>query len=247
MNTLLIDIETSPNLCWSFSLRNAFISWDSIVEPSRTLCFAAKWLEEGPTYFYAEWKQGRREMLLQLRELLHKADVVIHFNGQKFDERRINGELWQEGLMPHSPFQRIDLWKVISRRFDLPSSKLAYVLKAVNLPNKIDSGGIQLWIRVMAGEAWAQEKFERYNIQDVDAMVPLYYTLLPWIDDHPNLNNFTESDELCCTNCGGVNLGKEGFARTKQSTFQRYRCKDCGTWMQDTRSISRATVRQVAF
>lgn len=246
MNILLIDVETSPNLCWSFNLRNAFISWDSVVDPSRVLCFAARWLEQDHSMFYAEWKQGRREMLLQLRELLNAADVVIHFNGQKFDERRINGEMWQEGLMPYSPFQRVDLWKVVSKRFDLPSSKLAYVLKAAKLPNKLDTGGIGLWIKVLAGEAWAQEKFERYNIQDVDAMVPLYYTLIPWIDDHPNHNNFREDGEISCPNCDSLDFQKRGWAR-KQRTYQRYWCKACGTWFQDVRSVGGAKVRQVKF
>src|SRR5215469_149807 len=133
MNILLLDIETSPNLCYSFSTRNAFISWDAIAEPSRMMCFAARWLDGEVTYFYSEWKHGRRDMLLVLRDMLNEADVVMHYNGQKFDERRVNGELWQEGLMPPSPYQRIDLWKVVNRRFDLPSQKLAYVLKTAKL------------------------------------------------------------------------------------------------------------------
>lgn len=246
MHTLLVDVETSPNLCWSFGLRNAFISWDAVEQPSRVMSFAARWLDGDRTYFYAEWKQGRREMLKALGDLLNCADVVIHFNGQKFDEKKINAEFWQEKLSPPSPYQRIDLWRTVIKRFDLPSSKLAYVLKAAKLPGKVESGGIGLWIAAMHGESWAHEKFERYNIQDVDAMVPLYYTLVPWIDDHPNHNTFREDGEICCPNCGSTDFQKRGWAR-KQRTYQRYWCKVCKTWFQDVKSVGGAKVRQVKF
>jgi predicted RNA-binding Zn-ribbon protein involved in translation (DUF1610 family) len=241
---LLIDVETSPNLAWSFELRNAFISIDQIVDPSRVICFAAQWYGEDEVEFRSEFHDGRGFMLDRLHSLLDSADVLLHFNGKKFDEKRINVEFFRAGLTPPAPYQRIDLWRVVSRRFDFPSSKLAWVLKEANLPGKVETGGFNLWKGCLDGDALSWRTMKSYNIQDVRAMVPLYEQLRPWITDHPSYANY--SDRFCCTNCGSEDVQKRGFARTNQSTYQRYRCNACGSWARDTRRVSGASITQVA-
>lgn len=243
MKILLVDIETSPNLCWTFGTRNAFISWDAIVEPTRVICFAAKWLGDKNTMFYSEWQHTHDGMIDQAYALLTEADVVIHFNGEKFDELRLNQEFAQRGYGPPAPFQRIDLWRCVNKAFDLPSQKLAYTLTHFGLPNKVETGGIGLWIALMNQEGWAYRKMETYNRNDVEIMEPLYKKLLPWIKGHPNLNLYGEGDGWHCPSCGSESVQKRGVARTQVSAFQRYRCNECGTWSREGKSIARSDLR----
>ena len=244
MRTLLIDIETSPNKVWSFEMRNAFISWDAVIEPSRMICFAAKWYGEEETFFWSEFHDSREEMLLELHEMLEEADVLLHFNGKRFDEPRINGEFWQANMLPPSPYQRIDLWRTVSKRFDLPSSKLAYVLTAAKLPNKVETGGFSLWKGCMAGDQESWDRMKEYNINDVVVMEALYERLLPWIPEHPNMAVY--ADEQVCPACGADRLEKRGFSYTGVSKFQRYRCNACGKWSRSGKRISGADIREVA-
>lgn len=244
MRTLLIDIETSPNLCWSFDLRNAFISIDQIVEPSRTICFASQWYGEDQVEFWSEFHNGRGRTIERCHELLSEADVLMHFNGKKFDEKKINAEFYRAALGPPAPYQRIDLWRTINDRFSFPSSKLAWVTREADLPTKVETGGFALWAGCMAGDEESWARMREYNMQDVRIMGPLYEKLRPWITDHPSWANFT--GEFSCPNCGSIDLAKRGFARTKQSTYQRYFCGACGTWSQDVRRVSGAAIRQVA-
>jgi DNA polymerase elongation subunit (family B) len=246
MKILEIDIETSPNLTWTFETKRAFIGPEAIVMPSRPLCFAAKWYREEGTSFYSEWQHGQEQMLQAGHRLLADADVVLHYNGERFDERRLNQEFAKQGWFPPAPYQRIDLWKTISQRFDLPSQKLDYALTHFGLPNKLSTGGMRLWIAVMNGEDWARRKMEEYNRNDVEVMEPLYDKLKPWIPGHPNHNLFSDSDEIVCPTCGGSNYQKRGFAGTEQSLFQQYRCNDDGRWFRATKRSRGSAVRQVA-
>jgi len=243
VRTLLADIETSPNLVHSFDLRNAFISIDQIVEPSRMICFAAKWLGEPKVTFRSEFHHDRKVMHQTIHELLDEADVLMHFNGKRFDEPKIRGELYLAGFNPPAPFQRIDLWETV-RGFGLPSSKLDYILKASELPSKVQTGGFRLWRDCLAGDPKAWALMKRYNIQDVRAMEPLYERLRPWIAKHPS---HAQDGAWACPSCGSGSLQRRGYATTTQgSRYRRYQCQDCGAWSQDTRRESGPEIKQAA-
>jgi predicted RNA-binding Zn-ribbon protein involved in translation (DUF1610 family) len=246
VRVLLVDIETSPHLAWTFELKRAYIGIEAIVEPSRMLCFAACWLDEpDKVMFYSEWQHGHDGMLAAVYTLLDEADAVIHYNGERFDEPRMNQEFAQKGWAPPSPFQRIDLWKTISRRFDLPSQKLDYALRHFGLGGKLSTGGMRLWIGVMGGDEHDRRKMEEYNRNDVSVMVPLYSKLRPWILGHPNVNLYVEGDNFLCPTCGSDDVQKRGTARTDVSEFQRYRCNKCGRWSRAGTRIRGAELRAV--
>lgn len=247
MRTLFIDIETSPNLVYTFGLRNQFIGPEQIVKPTRLLCFAAQWYGEDDTQFYSEWNDGRIGMLEQAHALLEQADAVIHYNGEKFDERRLNQEFAAEGWDPPAPYQRIDLWRTINRRFDLPSQKLTYALRHFGLDDKLSTGGIGLWMDVLQERSEACAKMEEYNRNDVAIMVPLYEALLPWIPGHPNKVLYDGTGLAPeCPVCGSSKVQKRGFARTQVASYQRYKCMDCGSWSREGRRQWGTDLRQVA-
>lgn len=244
MKILLLDIETSPNLVWTFQLKRAYIGPEAIVNPSHMLCFAAKWLGEDKTEFYSEWNHGTEGMVRHAHRLLEEADVVLHFNGERFDIPRLNNEFARFDLFPPAPFEHIDLCKAAFKAFDLPSHKLTYVLQHFDLPNKLSTGGIGLWIAVMNGETWAQQKMARYNQNDVTVLEALYAKMRPWIKGHPNRNLYDTVD--ACPLCGSQNIQKRGLARTRISVFQRYQCQDCGGWFREGKREFGSELRQVA-
>lgn len=250
MKTLFIDIETSPNLAWTFELKRAYIGIESIVAPSRQLCFAAAWLDRpDQVMFYSEWQHGHEGMLAAAYQLLTEADVVVHYNGERFDEPRMNQEFAQMGWAPPAPFQRIDLWRTISKRFALPSQKLDYVLRHFGLGGKLSTGGMRLWIGVMNGDQRYRAKMQGYNCNDVSVMIPLYSKLRPWIIDHPNANLYEHGNGLqgfLCPTCGSADVQKRGLARTSISTYQRYRCNKCGSWSRAAKRVEGSDLRAVA-
>ncbi len=230
-NRLLIDIENSPAMAYVWGLFNEDINLQRLVAPKELLCFAAKWVDEPEVFWYSA--QDKEQMLRELHNLLNEADVVIHYNGDSHDMPIINTELIKAGYLPPSPYRSVDLYKTVRHKFKFTSGKLEYVLKELGLPEKASDGGFETWVGCMQNESWAWQKMHEYNQQDVITLEALYHKVLPWVDHHLSYAAF--SQEHCCPNCGSTELVRRGYAYTKVSQYQQWRCNDCGKWSRSTR------------
>ncbi len=232
MKTLVLDIETSPNLAHVWGLWDQNIPINMLEVPSEVICFSAKWVGEKQVYFYS-----RRDvnMFSRIWALLDLADAVVHYNGKKFDVPHLNTEFKNHLLLPPSPFKQIDLLHAVKSRFALPSYKLAYVARWLNLPGKEETGGFELWKGVMANDEKSWKKMEKYNKQDVVLTEQVYDSLFAWIPGLPN--NHLYEGGTGCPYCGSDHIQKRGFAYTGVSKYQQYQCTSCGRYFRDTTRI----------
>lgn len=243
MRLLTLDIETSPNLAHVWGLWQQNVGLSQLLESTQMISFAAKWYDSKTVQFYSDYHHGHDEMVAAAWKLLDEADVIVHFNGRRFDERHLNREFFEAGLTPPSPYDRIDLLNVVKKRFLFPSNKLAYVTKVAGQEGKVQHEGHTLWIRCMAGDPKAWAMMKKYNKQDVTETEDLYVKLLPWIPSHPHRGLYGPLSDAQCPSCAGTSLVKEGLARTKLASFQRYHCADCGTWFRGGKAVERVDVR----
>lgn len=232
MRILHIDIETAPHNVYAWGLWKQDISIKNIVESGYTLCFAAKWQGEKKVEFYSTHEHGFDYMIEKAWELLDEADVVVHYNGTKFDIPTLNREFLLHELNPPSPYHQIDLLKTVRSKFRFASNKLDYVAQQLGLGGKTQHKGMELWHECMAGDNKAWKTMEKYNKQDVKLTEKLYGKLLPWIENHPNHALYVDNgvDRPTCPNCGGHHLQSRGTYTTKTQRYQRFCCSDCGTW-----------------
>jgi|SRR5687768_16060103 len=243
MKTLLLDIETAPNTAYVWGLFKETIPLQRLIESRYILCWAAKWLGEQEVFFDSiqEDKDPRR-MLSTIHALLDESDTVIHYNGTSFDIPTLNKEFLTSGFDPPSPYKQIDLLRVVRQQFKFTSNKLDHVSKELELTNKIDHIGFELWVRCMNGDPEAWRMMKDYNIGDLYPLEELYYKIRPWIKNHPNYSLFSNSG-IVCHNCGSKHWHSRGTHRTQAAVYQRYQCQDCGTWF---RGIKNEGTRQVA-
>ena len=235
MKILLLDIESSPNVAHVWGLWQQNVGINQLMESSYVLCWAAKWLGEDEIIFDSVHQSKPKKMLKGIYDLLNAADAVIHYNGTKFDIPTLNKEFLLHHYSPPSPYKQIDLLRVARSQFRFPSNKLDYVAQRLGLGKKQEHEGHDLWVKCMNGDKDAWKRMETYNIQDVVLLESLYCRLLPWIKNHPNSNLFADSP--VCPTCAGTQLQKRGSAVSSTGTYQRYQCKDCGSWSQGTKSI----------
>lgn len=226
MKILCLDIETSPNTAHVWGLFKQTVSIKQLMESSRVMCWAAKWVGDRKVTFC---KEDDPEMLLKLHALLDEADAVIHYNGTKFDIPTVNKEFALTGLLPPEPYKQIDLLKVVRHKFKFPSNKLDYVAQQFGVGQKHAHEGHELWVKCMAGDASAWKRMEKYNKQDVVLLERLYERVLPWIDRHPNVGLYVDAGVPVCSNCGSTHVVKKGIATTRTQKYQRLRCVECGT------------------
>ena len=236
MKILLLDIETAPNLVhvWGLWQQNVHIS--QIMDSSYVMCWAAKWLGEDTIFFDSVHQSRPKRMLRRIHMLLEQADAVVHYNGTRFDIPTLNKEFLLMGLPPPSTYKQIDLLSTARGRFRFPSNKLDFIAQALGVGKKHEHAGHTLWVKCMAGDAESWKVMEEYNKNDVTLLEEVYNIFLPWIRNHPNIALYDEVVGDVCPNCGGTHLKKRGFSYTVTNKYQRYQCKDCGTWSRSRKN-----------
>ena len=244
MRILTVDIETSPAIVYTWGLHKVYISPGQIIQPTRMLCFAAKWTDEKKVHYGSEFHDGEEGMVRKLWDLLDEADAVVHYNGTSFDIPHINREFLLHGYGPPSPFAQIDLWRTVRSQFKFMSNKLDSVCQILDLGGKAAHEGFDLWKNCLAGDSSAWGRMKRYNMQDVRLTEELYDALKPWLKSHPSVN-LVDGQRHACPTCGSFDLTKRGFARTKVSTFQQYQCNDCGSYSRAGKRLAGVDLQRV--
>lgn len=230
MKILLLDIETSPHTVFAWGLFKQNISLSQVQDTSRVLCASYKWLGDKKTHFVSEWKEGVDEMLKELYNVIEEADVIVTYNGNRFDLPTLNKEFLLNGYKPPAPYKSVDLYRTVKTKFRFASNKLDHVAQELGLGGKTSHYGFQMWVDVMDGNRKAQKLMEQYNKQDVILLEKVYGVVLPWISNHPNHSH--HSGRVSCPNCGGTHLQHRGYQISATGKKARYQCQDCGKWSQ---------------
>ncbi len=226
---LLLDVETSPAIAYVWKLHDENISLDQLIQPSRIICWAAKWLGNGKV-IYADERSGKKRMFQQIHDLLSEADATVTYNGICFDLPKLDGSFLEYDLPPAPPVVAIDLYQTV-KRMGYQSGKLAYVAPLLQIGQKVKHEGFPLWRACMEGDKAAWGRMKKYNIQDVELLDDLYMKLRPYIRNHPYLAATTGK----CPACQSNSTESRGYRRTKSMRIQRLRCNGCGVWYDGTR------------
>lgn len=241
MRILHLDIETAPNKVYTWGLFNQNVAINQIVEPGYTLCWSAKWDGQRDVFFDSVHESKPAKMIERVHNLLEQADVVCHYNGQRFDIPKLNSEFLYHDMDPPSQYKQLDLLKTTRHQFGFASNKLDYVTQHLEIGAKVKHLGMDLWRDCMDGCDKAWRTMKRYNIQDVRLLEKYYHRILPWIKTHPNWGVYVDSDRPTCRNCGGHNIIKKGVERTNTLTYQRFKCNDCGTPLRGRKRLQPAS------
>lgn len=237
MKLLFLDIETAPNKAYVWGLFDQNIAANQVEATGYILCWSAKWLGDSTMHFGS--MQGKTDSLTMLRgihKLLDEADVVIHYNGTKFDIPTLNKEFVKAKLPPPSPYKQLDMLQVCRKAFRFESNKLAFVSSALETGAKVRHEGFELWVKCMNGDPKAWERMGRYNRGDVTLLEKLYRRLRPWIVKHPN--HSAHRSGLCCPKCGSEKVQQRGEQVAQTRTYLRYHCQSCGGWFRGNKSTS---------
>ncbi len=235
---LFLDIETLPHHAAVWGLWGQNVGIKQIIKPGRTTCAAWKWLGAKKIGFAAEWHPIKeqeswfcyKEFLTRLHEVLDGADVVVTYNGKRFDIPTLYKEFVLYDLPPPSPFHHIDLYQTVKRQFRWASNKLDFVCQQLGLGAKVHHKGQELWTDVEAGCPKAQKVMERYNRGDVTLLEKLYNRLKPWIKGLPNFALMQEKTGIVCPSCGSEDIEFRGWRYTKTRRYRRFCCNSCHSW-----------------
>jgi hypothetical protein len=242
---LLLDIETSPIISYTWGLFDQNIGLNQIHTDWHVIAWSAKWLDDKPEdIMYMDQRNAANieddsRILKQIWKLIDKADICITQNGVSFDMKKLNARFIQQGLPPTSSVKHIDTLKIARKAFGFTSNKLEYLTDKLCTKYKKSKhkefSGFDLWKECLSGNINAWKEMEKYNKMDVLSLEELYYKLVPWVPSI-NYNLYDDSEESICK-CGSKDFVRNGFAYTAKGKYQRYKCSKCSHETRDSKNL----------
>ncbi len=234
--TLLYDIETSPNLAYTWGKYQQDVL--RFANEWHMLCFAYAWLDDPEVKVVAlpDFRKAYKadptddfRVVERLHGLFEEADIIVAHNGNSFDQNRANARFLVHGLDPPQPYRQIDTCLNARKYFSFNSNKLGDLAESLGIGVKGETGGFQTWVSCLAGDKAAWQQMKDYNAQDVVLLREVYLRMRPWIDGHPSVAMITGALDAC-PKCGSTNLTRQGFKFNRVSTVQQWKCGDCRGW-----------------
>jgi len=237
-NVLVLDIETAPIIAAIWDLKiQGYVPANQIIQDRYVLAYGAKWLGSDKVIYDDQRGEGPgndRRLLLGLKKLLEKADIVVSWNGESFDAKRINARYQILHIKPPSGYRHYDTMKLVKITADHTSNTLDYVSSNVNKKYKKlhhnDYPGFALWRATALADTYkGWQSMKKYNIHDVLSTEEATLNLLAWApESFPEF--YPVSDRaLSCGRCGYYGHMKAVQSKlTNRTEFHQYRCTKCG-------------------
>lgn len=246
LKIVLWDIETSSTVVASWNLYPTAIPYKNIIEDWFIICAAWKELGSRTTSAVSvlddakRFKKNHKDdyyVVKTIREALEDVDILIAFNGDKFDTKMFNSRLISHGLPPLPKIVFIDPLKEVKKVAKFSSHRLDFLSTALTGSGKMETPG-DTWMKAMQGDESAIKLMVRYNKVDVKKLEEVYLKLRPYFKSHPNL----AKPETCnCPKCSSKNTQKRGVRmRASGIRYQSYQCQDCGSWFfTDSKALTK--------
>ncbi len=231
INVLLLDIETSPLLCFTWGIYDQRIMPEAVVSDWFVIGWSAKWLfcsdvmSNILTSKEAINKDDSR-IIKNIWQLIEKSDIIVGHNSNHFDLKKLNTRFILYGLDPPSYYQTIDTYQIARNNFAFSSNSMNFINNFLGIHQKIETN-FDLWKKCYNGDNIALKTMEEYNRNDVLINEELYVKFRGWIKNHPNLNLYVNTDKSLCPNCGNTDLTWDKFYYTPMGKYKAFRCNKC--------------------
>lgn len=235
MRRLFFDIETSPNIMFSWRCGSKiFLDRENIIKERAIICICYKW--EGEKRVHAlKWDEGDdKEMLREFSLVLSRADEAIGHNVDKFDMPWVRTRLLLNGLVPQAMPSTYDTLKIARKYLYLNSARLDYLGKMLFGEGKIRTE-FNLWKRiVLDNDPAAMRKMVRYCRQDVRLLERVWGELCDY--QAPSVHaavatSGDRKDRWKCPYCGSAEVVTSKSKVTAKGMVQKQmRCNHCGRY-----------------
>lgn len=261
LRILVLDIETAPMIAYLWGMWQELRSIGSIENDWYIMSYAYRWLGNDTVHGkalhgcsrYGQYKAGTeddRELIEDLWKLFNEADIIIAHNGDRFDIKKIKARMLTHIMKPPAPFRTVDTLKICKREFGLTSNKLDYIHKLLfgKEQGKVDTGGMDLWIRCLKGDLDAWDHMLEYNKRDIVILEDVYLRIRAWDRSHPNVAIMTDTEEPACTVCASTDLSAlDTKVATNVSLFNAYSCNTCGHVLRGRHNVRSKRAMQGAL
>jgi len=233
LKIMTYDIETSLVEAQLWGSGKQYVGHNSITTETQIITVAWKWIGSEEVKVLKWKKKSDKKLIKKFIKEYNKADMVIGWNNNSFDNKIVNSRAMKYGLEVNTLVKSYDIMRQVKKVFRLPSYSMAYVSKYLGLAGKLDYGmGIRMWKDIQWGgktEAkHAMGLMIKYNVQDVVLTEEIYFKLRKYLGNVIHTGALLGKEKhLTCPNCGGKNIKLHKTTVTSAGTIQKImKCKD---------------------
>ena len=239
MKRLFVDIETSPNICFTWRTgRKITLQPESILQERAIICICYKF-EEQKTINALKWDNGDdTELLKEFAIVAEKADEIVGHNLDRFDIPWISTRNLIHNLPPLPQYKTIDTLKTARKHFYLNSNRLDYLGQILLGEGKIKTD-YDLWKRVVLdGDNRALSEMVRYCKKDVDLLQRVYDRLSEYDSAASHAGVLSGLPRWTCPHCASENVRVSKTKTTPKGMIQKQmQCKDCHRYYTIAHSV----------
>lgn len=243
LNILYFDLESSLMGTLTFGLWNQNISGNRITKFSHLLSNSWAFNDEEPQGVRLDPKdvEAGNDLLVVVDTIraIEKSDLIISFNGKRFDVPLLKTRALAHGLPPIKFPPHLDLMQEAKKNFRFPSNSMQNISLYLGEHGKLATSGRSLWERCYNYQNYedcdqALADMLEYGLMDITATRDLHKRLQGWFKSPVNIGMMTkeingvntkENHELLCPHCSSKDVDKIGSkAYTSVSAFDIYRC-----------------------
>lgn len=238
---LFYDIETTLAKSYHFQQWKVNLSQKQKIQESHLLSHAWAWGDGSVSSSVLTPEEvlshDPERLVLEAWSLVNNCDVLVAHNAKRFDVKKINSYFLQYGLPPPAPYKVVDTLQIAKNKFALPFNSLAYLAEFLGVEQKIDTGGIDLWISCDKGDPEALKAMENYNIGDITTLRGVYNKIIGWDNNAVNMSLYDDEHDMLCPHCSSDRISSiEGkFVYTVSRKYSLYRCDSCGATLRGNR------------
>jgi len=221
-----IDIETFPNLIWAWGIHEQ----DAIAVEQHWQLASMAWktFDKSGISYASQQEMSEKKLAKVCWDVLNEADIIIGHNIKRFDKKKLNAKFMEFGLGPPSPYDVVDTLEQARKHFKFTSNRLGALAEDLEVGHKLPNEGWSMWEGCMQDDPKCWARMKRYNKTDVEVNDKIYEKMLPWIENHPEVN-LLDGKRTC--RCGSEHVVKNGLAVAGKTMKQRYRCEDCKAYL----------------
>lgn len=180
-------------------------------------------------------------VIKKFREAIEDVDILIAYNGDKFDIKMFNSRLITHKLPPLPKIIQIDPLKEIKKIAKFTSHRLDFLTAKLLGSGKMSTPP-GTWSKAMAGDRDAIKDMVAYNKVDVQILEEFYLMVRPYFKS--TLNLATPGTENC-PGCNSDQTQRRGTYMMQSGIInQRCQCNKCRKYFRVGKSVDKPLSKQ---
>lgn len=230
---LYYDIETSPNIVFSWSVGNNInLDYDNIIQERAVICVCWKWEGEDKVYSL-QWNKGDdKHLIMEFLKVLVTADEIVGHNSTAFDLAWLRTRALYHGVKGLPEFKSVDTLAMARKAFRFNSNRLDYISKFLGHKGKIKTT-FKLWKDiVLDNNAEAMNKMVIYCKKDVVLLEDIYQKLSGFVVPYSHAGVVEGRSKCSCPYCGNEKtvLNKRNVSAKGMISYTLHCNKGCGKY-----------------